>query len=565
VFIKRLHLLLIIGLCAGCMLGAPITITRAAGQTFAVNTTVDAPDAAPGNGVCETASGNAVCTLRAAIQEANALAGADTITLPAEAFILKIAGSDDTGLVGDLDITDDLTINGVGHALVAGGAGWSDRIFDIRTAGISVTLNNLTIAQGKASGGGGGIANIGNLTVENSIVSGNSSGYAGGGIYQSSGGTLTVKNSAVTDNLAGAGGGISSVNATLIVIGSVIADNSTSNSGGGILSLNSTLTLTNSAVSGNESTGDMGGGISSGDSTLTVTSSTISGNTAHLGGSGIANIGSTLTLSNSTVSGNTTTSGAGGGINNLGANGPYNASTAILKNVTVANNSAPTGGGIANGGTLKLKNTLIADNAGGSAPDCSGTLVSQGYNLIGNSAGCSGATDGVNGDLVGSPASPLDPQLGPLQDNGGATMTQALIGDSPAIDAGDLASCPAHDQRGIARPKGARCDIGAFELEAIVKQGQTIAFAALPNKTIGEPQFAVSATASSGLPVTFTASGQCSITGTVVTLTGTGSCTITAHQAGNAIYNAAPDVAQTFQINASGPAHSSVYLPLLMR
>jgi len=176
VFIKRLRLLLIIGLCAGCMLGAPITITRAAGQSFAVNTTVDAPDAVPGNGVCETASGNAVCTLRAAIQEANALAGADTITLPAEAFILNIAGSDDTGQVGDLDITDDLTINAVGHALVAGGAGWSDRVFDIRTAGISVTLNNLTITQGKASGGGRGIASIGNLTVENSIVSGNSSG-----------------------------------------------------------------------------------------------------------------------------------------------------------------------------------------------------------------------------------------------------------------------------------------------------------------------------------------------------------------------------------------------------
>jgi hypothetical protein len=318
-------------------------------------------------------------------------------------------------------------------------------------------------------------------------------------------------------------------------------------------------------VSGNESTGDIGGGISSGDSTLMVTGSTISGNTAYLGGSGIANVGSTLTLTNSTVSGNTTTSGAGGGINNFGAYGPYNAGTAILKNVTVANNSAPTGGGIANGGMLKLKNSLLADNSGGSAPDCSGTLVSQGYNLLGSSAGCSGATDGVNGDLVGSPASPVDPQLGPLQINGGATMTQALIGDSPAIDAGDPASCPAHDQRGVARPKGARCDIGAFEFEAIVKQGQTIAFAALPDKTIGEPQFAVSATASSGLLVSFTASGKCSVNEAMVTLTGVGSCTITAHQAGNMVFNAAQDLARTFQIAALGNDLHTVYLPLAVR
>src|SRR5205085_12134009 len=84
--------------------------------------------------------------------------------------------------------TDDLTINAVGHALVAGGAGWSDRIFDIRTAGISVTLNNLTIAQGNASGGGGGIASIRNPTVENSIVSGDSSRHTGRGIDQSKGG-----------------------------------------------------------------------------------------------------------------------------------------------------------------------------------------------------------------------------------------------------------------------------------------------------------------------------------------------------------------------------------------
>jgi hypothetical protein len=105
----------------------------------------------------------------------------------------------------------------------------------------------------------------------------------------------------------------------------------------------------------------------------------------------------------------------------------------------------------------------------------------------------------------------------------------------------------------------------SFAINDPAKQDQSISFAALPNKNVGDAPFPVSASASSGLAVTFTASGQCSISGNIVTLTGSGSCTITARQPGNATYNAAADVARGFQISASGPANSTVYLPLLVR
>ncbi|HET9223197.1 MAG TPA: CSLREA domain-containing protein [Roseiflexaceae bacterium] len=509
------------------------------------------------------------CSLREAIIAANTNPDADTITLSAKTYALTLGGADEnSSATGDLDIAEDLTINGAGagQTVIKGGAGWDDRIFDVVSYGAAVAFHGVTITKGNASGGGGGISNIGTLALNNSSISGNTSSYVGGGISNSSGGTLELDNSIVSGNAAGAGGGISSVNAAVLLTNSAVSGNTTSNSGGGTSSLNSTLTVNNSTISGNTSTGDYGGGISSGDGTLTVNNSTISGNSAHLGAGGIKNLGGTLTLANSTISGNNTTSGTGGGIINFGALGPYTAGTAILNNVTIANNSAPGGGGIANGGTFKLKNSLIAGNSTGSTPDCSGTLASEGYNLLGNSAGCGGLTDGVSGDRVGSAAHPLDPKLGPLQDNGGATFTHALLSISSALDAGSPATCGAADQRGVARPQGLGCDIGAYEFDGSMKQNQTISFAPLPNKAVGDAPFAIGATASSGLKVTFTAGGQCKISGGLVTLTGAGSCTITAHQAGDASYNPAADVARSFLISGSAQSGGfTLYLPLVVR
>jgi len=142
------------------------------------------------------------------------------------------------------------------------------------------------------------------------------------------------------------------------------------------------------------------------------------------------------------------------------------------------------GGGIRRAsGTVTVKNTLMAGNTDASSgtkhPDCSGTFTTQGYNLIGINTGCSGFTNGVNGDQVGTSGSLLNPQLGPLANNGGATLTHALLTPSPAIDKGNPTTpgsggnaCAADDQRGYARPMdgdnngSALCDTGTYEVGA---------------------------------------------------------------------------------------------------
>ena len=271
-----------------------------------------------------------------------------------------------------------------------------------------MTLINSEVNGNTGSGRGGGIKNIGTMTVTNSTVSGNtaSADSGGGGILNQ--GALTLTNSTVRSNKASIGGGIYNILGT--------------------------LTLTDSTVSGNTASADSGGGIYN-SSTVTLANSTVSGNTASGNGGGIFNSsGSTLTLANSTVAANVAETGSGGGIRNVDA-------------------------------TAKLVNTIVAGNTSSSGPDCSGNNTSLGYNLIGDTTGCIFAA--ASGDLQN-----LDPKLSPLADNGGPTQTHALFPGSPAIDAGNPATpgsggnaCPATDQRGVARPQGARCDIGAFELD----------------------------------------------------------------------------------------------------
>ncbi len=173
-----------------------------------------------------------------------------------------------------------------------------------------------------------------------------------------------------------------------------------------------------------------------------------------------------LTVTNSTVSGNH--AGDGGGL--------YSVDAMTVTNSTIADNSATrSGGGIV--GAISIADTIVAGNrvsSGGSNPDCAGTPRSLGYNLLGTGAGCSAFVDNVNGDLVGTAGSPVDARLGPLQDNGGPTLTHALLPGSPAIDAGNPDGCRddkgnllTTDQRGAPRPDaaGAWCDIGAYEYD----------------------------------------------------------------------------------------------------
>ena len=217
------------------------------------------------------------------------------------------------------------------------------------------------------------------------------------------------------------------------------------------------MTLTRCIVT-NNLTPNGAGIINEGLSTLTIRESAIVGNQSDEGG-GIGNHGS-LTLVNSTVSGNTAleSGGLGGGLYNIGD--PF--FTQILATFTAVNSTIAfnvvadpdNGGGIFNDfAQVNLVNTIISGNTGG---DCftSDTTQTSDHSL--DSDGSCGLTG--PGDL---PA--VDPLLGPLADNGGPTDTHALLAGSPAIDAGSGASCPAIDQRGVTRPQGPGCDIGAFE------------------------------------------------------------------------------------------------------
>jgi len=235
-------------------------------------------------------------------------------------------------------------------------------------------------------------------------------------------------------------------------------------SGGGIYVWGDMLTLNDSVVSGNTA-GQPGGpggggGIAIQSSPVTLNNTTVSGNTVVgdvRNGSGIANTWGTLTLNNSTISGNT---GYWGIDNN-------NSGNVTLNNSTVTGN---TGGIINLGGTFTVRNGLIAGNSGPSNLDCLGTFASAGYNLIGNADQYNCIFPAAIGDQVGTSASPIDPRLGPLQDNGGPTRTHALLKTSPAVNAGNPAepgggadACLPADQRGVPRPVDGRCDIGAYE------------------------------------------------------------------------------------------------------
>jgi len=218
----------------------------------------------------------------------------------------------------------------------------------------------------------------------------------------------------------------------------------------------------------------IGAGIAVGGGPFTLIDSTVTGNVATAaddsGGGIAAGPGAgPMTLVNDTISGNSAT-GDGGGI--LFGNGAGNQLT--LENVTIADNHANSdsmgggnGGGVARvsfAPAMTLHNTIIAGNSGGGAPDCvgfaSGGTITRSGNLIGDLSGCGYPTPGP-GDITG-----VSPLLGPLADNGGPTQTQALIVGSLAIDHA-VAPCPATDQRGIARPQLAGCDIGAYELKPV--------------------------------------------------------------------------------------------------
>jgi predicted outer membrane repeat protein len=385
--------------------------------TISVTSTDDAGD--PGT-----------CTVRQAIASMNAGSvtgtncasnGAfgtdDTINFDSTAFpsgvtntITLADASTNTLQISDSILTIDASANGGVTIQRPVGATNNFGIINNSAAG-SLTLNNLTLRNGNAgacgSDGSGICSSHANLTLNNSTLSGNSGAARGGGIF-SQYGSLTLNNCTLSGNSA--------------------------TEGGGIHSFHSTVTLTNSTLSGNHAS-DTGGGIDGRSGNVTLNSSTLSTNTANFGGGIWANAAG-ITLTNSTLSGNSATL-SGGGINLLSVG-----SLTLLNSTLTANTAGISGGGIyctADPAGIGVINSILAGNNGG---DINVTL-----------------TAASTGNIIG-----VNPLLGGLANNGGLTQTRLPLPGSPAIDAIACTNAPATDQRGVARPQGVQCDIGAVEI-----------------------------------------------------------------------------------------------------
>lgn len=442
-------------------------------DTLTVNNLGDAADAGT-DGRCEIRTGSGICTLRAAIQEANAHADLNTIT-----FASGLSGT--IKLASALPpLMESLIISGPGPAaltLDAGRGGFRGLTFDSPGDNRAFELSGLTIANGQSTLGGGVYLGAGDvLNITNSALVGNTAtGGAGGGVYND-GGALSLASVQVSANTAsGAGGGVYNRDGTLSLASVVILQNEAAGGeGGGVRFAGSSLTVAASTIRENLASANGGGLWNSGNALLTGV--TLEGN-AGVHGGGLYNRSGLLTLQSSSVTGNRAANGAGlfnyfgslfltndtlsGNTAQQEGGGLYNIDTVSLNNVTVAFNSAGlSGGGLTNqGGTLSLKNTLVARQTAGG--DCAGTLNSLGFNLD------SDQTCGLSqpSDLPGR-----DPGLDSLDYYGGSTATHRLLPTSPAIDAGNDSGCPTVGQRGLPRPQDGpdeddvpACDIGAVE------------------------------------------------------------------------------------------------------
>lgn len=468
-------------------------------------------------------------SLREALAYANAFPGQDVIS-----FSPNLNGVPLLLTLGQLTISDAVRIIGSGTDFTVINAQGASRVFDVTSSAGDVTFSDLSIINGHTTDDGEGGAGIrfssnGVLTLSNAMVSGNvteGDDAAGGGILMAGTASLVVNDSTISGNstlgfnapgggvavpLGGMvtltdsrvasntttgddsqGGGIYLSTGILVLNTSTVASNTTSgfeSSGGGIHSTLGTVTSVDSTIADNSTTGDdaPGGGLFVADASVSLTSSTVSGNQTQGDngfGGGIRIVAGTATLVNSTISTNSTTGtvSAGGGLSSDTAN-------LTLTNCTVAFNSSGDttsgGGGVyVSSANLSVLNSIIADNSGLLAPDLSpgsGGLTVQ-YSLIGINVGTQlnstplGSPDD-DGNLIGSAAAPIEPQLGVLAAYSGPTKTHSLQGISPAINAGsnDLANGLNTDQRGLPRNFNGTVDMGAFEQQSAPAQ-PTVSF-----------------------------------------------------------------------------------------
>jgi CSLREA domain-containing protein len=389
--VHRLPLLAALAFMAWAALAALPALAAA----ITVNTTADQ---APVAGECSGAPG--ACSLRQAIDLANATPGPDQIVLPAGHYALTVKGAEeDANLSGDLDVTPgEVSISGAGaRTTVIDATGLDDRVLDVLPLS-SLSLSRLTVTGGRA---------------------------------------IDVR-----------GGGIRATEASLRLDQVVVRANvSTEHGRGGGLALEKAEgTLTNSLIAGNRNSGD-GGGINGESSQLSIVNTTIANNVVE-----------------TALYPNNPAWGAFGGAMEVPGGHLELRNVTITGNHIEDNNGGSAGTGTAIDGvpdTATIVNTAIFGNTGtnvGKVGQCQSVLASEGHNLEQQPPSSEERCFGSPTDLI------ADPMFGALADNGGETDTVALPQGSPAVDAGDAARCPSTDQRGVPRPQFGGCDIGAFEL-----------------------------------------------------------------------------------------------------
>ncbi|HSH05945.1 MAG TPA: right-handed parallel beta-helix repeat-containing protein [Anaerolineae bacterium] len=424
--------------------------------TLTVNTPLDTLDITPGDGLCATAA--TTCSLRAAVTEANASPGLDTIIIPTGTFTLTTpAGSGEPDItIGDLNITDDLIIRGAGpHQTIIDG-GHHDRIFDIPCPedpicsdhSPTIYIEDLTIRHGFAYQGAGLANNGATLSLTNLIFHNNRSYGQGGGALYNHTGLLTVTHTTLISNTivnsgygSGAGGALYNWQGQSWLINTHIQNN-TAYRGAAIYNYSSgQLTLINTTLTHNHAD-DAGGGLYNRGS-ATIARSLFTTNTGATGAAIYSQEGS-LTLTNSTLHANAATN-AGGGL--------Y--ATNFLLTYTTLSANIPTNLAGNNG---QITASIL--NHHPTHTNCHPTLnlTSLGHNLTSDTS----CPTTQPTDLNDTP-----PLLAPLMDNGGPTLSQAPLPTSPALNhiPYDQANCATTttDQRGSWRPTIAACDIGAIE------------------------------------------------------------------------------------------------------
>jgi CSLREA domain-containing protein len=355
--------------------------------------------------------------------------------------ILDNAASDGGGVYvqyGDVtldgvDITDNLAERGGGlyiyqtDVTLSGGQINSNEaddgggVYVQNSAATLIQTSDAMISRNTAVNGGGVYLASGNAALFDSRITYNDADYGGGLYLSETDAELTVSWGAINNNTAFDGGGVYINNGSAVIHAAWVTRNTANWSGGGLYVV---------------------------DGSTTVSQTVIASNNADSGGGVFRDGGGSLDLVNTTISQNEADHGSGGGLRN-------DSGVTNLTFVTVVSNTATAGaGGIQLGsGLVYLEDTILAYNG----TNCNTGLSSQGYNIEDANTCGLGGSDFVN----------TDPLVGPLSDNGGDTLTHALLNGSPAIDSGTCVLGIDTDQRGFLRPYGDDCDIGAFELHTV--------------------------------------------------------------------------------------------------